>query len=406
VPEPYYKQSRDTWYVEIDGRQHSLGRHPEGAPPPRKGKKGKWNTPQPILDAYCRFMAERQDKAPLPPEPEGEDAASVIEKYLAWCCDHRAPATYEWYRWRLQLFADTLPDKRLPVPKLRHFHLDELLGRHRDWSSGMKHSACRAVMRCFRWAKKKGHVEVNPFADYEKPPAGKRNVVICPERFTEILSLTPSPNFRDLLEVTWATGCRPQESLAVEARHVDLPNTRWFFPPDESKGEEWPRVVYLDDRALEITRRLMAERPAGPLFRNDDGKPWDPFAVNCAFCRLQVRMGQRRMKELGVSVDPVPRFNRHAFEDKAAMLKARAEHKQRLYARKKQVHRLACQHAPKYCLYHLRHSWLDRALKRGLDVLTCAILMGHRDPSTISKVYQHVSQSPEYLREAAKRAAG
>ena len=66
---------------------------------------------------------------------------------------------------------------------------------------------------------------------------------------------------------------------------------------------------------------------------------------------------------------------------------------------------LARKHGPKYCLYHLRHSWLDRALKRGLDVLTCAILLGHRDPSTLSKVYQHLSQSPEYLRDAAKKAA-
>ena len=88
----------------------------------------------------------------------------------------------------------------------------------------------------------------------------------------------------------------------------------------------------------------------GTLFRNTDGAPWTTDAVNCAFIRVE--------KELG----------------------------------------------PKYCLYHLRHSWLDRALRAGVDALTCAILMGHRDPSTLSKVYQHLSQSPEYRREAARRA--
>lgn len=60
----------------------------------------------------------------------------------------------------------------------------------------------------------------------------------------------------------------------------------------------------------------------------------------------------------------------------------------------------------KYCLYHFRHSWLDRTLKKGVDVLTRAILMGHRDPSTIAKTYQHRSQSPDYLRAALSKAAG
>jgi hypothetical protein len=37
--------------------------------------------------------------------------------------------------------------------------------------------------------------------------------------------LTPRSNFRDLLEITGENGCRPQESLAVEARHVELANS-------------------------------------------------------------------------------------------------------------------------------------------------------------------------------------
>jgi integrase len=65
--------------------------------------------------------------------------------------------------------------------------------------------------------------------------------------------------------------------------------------------------------------------------------------------------------------------------------------------------KLAATCAPKYCLYHLRQSWLDRALKAGVDALTCAILMGHRDPSTISRVYQHLSQSPDYLLDATNK---
>jgi integrase len=50
--------------------------------------------------------------------------------------------------------------------------------------------------------------------------------------------------------------------------------------------------------------------------------------------------------------------------------------------------------APRYSLYALRHSWATNALKRGVDPLTVAILMGHQDPSMLARVYQHFSLSP------------
>lgn len=392
-PQPWYRPSRGLWYVTLHGVQHKLAPGPED------------HVPEEAMREYHRLMASPPEPPPAPPPQPAEHGslAVVLDKFLGWCQEHRKPATYEWYRWRLQLFVEHV-GVALTSAALKHFHVDEFLARHPSWSRGMKRSAARAVQRAMRWAKKKGHVDVNPVADYEKPAPGKRNVVISPAQFLELLSFVPGENFRDLVQITWETGCRPQESLAVEARHVDLVQARWFFPPDEAKGEEWPRIVYLNDRALEITRRLMERHPEGKLFRNDRGRPWDPYAVNCCFCRVQVRMGLARMKELGVGVEPLARFNRRRYPDKAALAQARAEHQGKLAARKKELYRLATLHAPKYCLYNLRHSWLDRALKRGVDALTCAILMGHRDPSTISKVYQHLSQSPEYLREAAKRA--
>jgi hypothetical protein len=37
-PMPAYRASRDLWYVEIDGRQIPLGKHPEGLSEPKKSK--------------------------------------------------------------------------------------------------------------------------------------------------------------------------------------------------------------------------------------------------------------------------------------------------------------------------------------------------------------------------------
>jgi integrase len=351
-------------------------------------------------------MAELQATKPQPQEPPASDAVlAVIERFLDWCHDHRKPDTYEWYRWRLQLFADHVGPS-LTVRGLKHFHLDEWLKKHPEWSSGTKHGMARSVMRAMRWAKKKGYIEHNPVADYEKPRPGKRNVVITPEEFDTMLALAGCQEFQDLLVVTWETACRPQESLVVEARHVDLPNARWVFPPDEAKGEQWPRVVYLTEKALAITRRLVALHLAGPLFRNSNGVPWTTDAVNCAFIRLQIRLGTLQIKELKIEVPPVPKADRKtqlAFTPDERK-RYRAERKAKLEERRRAVQQLALRHGKKFCLYHLRHSWATHALARGVDALTVAILMGHRDPGTLARTYQHLSQSPEYLRDAAKKA--
>ncbi len=312
------------------------------------------------------------------------------------------------YRYRLQHFVCSI-DKTLTVAQLKHFHVDDWLGQHPGWSGGTKHGMARAVQRALRWATRKGYIERSPINDYEKSRPGKRNVIITPERFDQIFHLVRKQPFRDLLTITWETGCRPQESLVVEARHVDLANARWVFPADEAKGEQWPRIVYLTEKALEITKLLMKKHRRGPLFRNSSGQPWTTDAVNCCFTAIQHRMGHEELKRRGAKLDndavqgmiaslkPTARFN--------GVVRGKTPKELEQEARRKVRNRSAAKLAPKYCLYHLRHSWLDRALKAGVDALTAAILMGHRDPSTIAKVYQHLAQSPDYLRNAAKKAA-
>ncbi len=330
-PKPYFLSSRGIWKVQIRGKQHNLGADEAEA-----------------FRQYHRLMAAPPEAAPAP-QPTAVSVVAVLDTFLAWCKEHRAADTYEWYRWRLELFARDA-GAALPAAGLKHFHIDQWLARNPDWSPGTKHGMARAVQRAFRWALKKGYVEKNPVADFEKARPGKRTKVVSPDEFARIIGAVRRQPFRDLLTATWETGCRPQESLPVEARHVDVPNSRWVFPPDEAKGEVWPRVVYLTDAALEITTRLMKQWPEGPLFRNTDGVPWTTDAVNCAFIRLQ--------KKLGV----------------------------------------------KYCLYVLRHSWANHALARGVDALTVAILMGHRDPGTLARTYQHLTQNPAYLLSQAKKA--
>ena len=328
-PKPWYRPSRGVWYVTIDGVQHNLGPNKEEA-----------------ARRYHDLMGQ-----PRPKKVAADSVVALIDAFLDWCEKHRAPDTYEWYHSRLQLFVKTIPPD-LKTNHLRPYHVQQWIDAYEHLASGSKRNHCRAVQRAMHWAEQQGYIDRSPIAHMEKPAAGKRETVVSKEEFDAILGKTRDRAFRDLLIVSWESGCRPQESLIVEARHVDLPNARWVFQPKEEKTGRVPRIIYLTERALEITARLTLQYPEGPIFRNTRGVPWTTDAVNCRFATLNKKLGKR------------------------------------------------------YCLYVFRHTWMNRLLTSGVDALTVAVLAGHSDPSTLAKTYQHLSQNPEYLRTAARRATG
>ena len=381
-PKPFFKKSHRSWYVEIDRKQINLGPDSDQA-----------------HERYHELMRS---------EPKHADcslAVGVIDAFLEWVKHNKSPRTYEWYQRHCQAFANSIP-RHLSVGKLKPHHVTAFLNGHPAWSSTTKNGLCRAVQRAFRWAEKEELILRSPLAHLEKPRSKRREVVITTQEFAEILASFRNPALHDLLETAWETAARPQELTTVEARHVDLQRARWVFPAEESKGKEHPRVVYLNERALEITRRRMLRHPTGPLFRNADNEPWNRFALNCAFCRLQAALGLKRMREQGIRLEALPRFNKAAFGDQPAELAvARKTQRKKLTERRKALYKLARKHGKKYCLYHFRHSWATRALQRGVDPLTVAILMGHADPSMLAKVYQHLAHDPDFLRQAAMKVS-
>lgn len=383
-PNPWWRKDRKAWFVQIKGKRHNLGSNKELA-----------------FQRYHELMAEPQSRL-----LSSESVVAIFDKFLEFCRNNRAHDTYEWYRSRLQDFIQTLP-KNLSIAQFRPYHVTDWINRHSDWSNGSKRNACRAVQRAMNWALEDELIEQNPVAYLKKPRGGKRDTVISPEEFETILTFVNDPGFRDLLITTWETGCRPQESLRVEARHVDLRNCRWVFSETEAKTG-MPRVVYLPENALKITRRMMELHSEGPLFRNSRGDPWTTESVNCAFIRLQITMGKAKMKQLNQTVEAhdIRKFAKSLNKSKTVQGEIIEKTEIDLFreARQKLMNRLATQNAPKYCLYTLRHSWATHAMERGLDALTVAILMGHKDPSVLAKTYQHLSLNPKHLLEQARKA--
>ena len=384
-PKPWFRKSRDAWFVTVGGVQNNLG-------PDKKL----------AFDRFYELMRQPQECKVDP-----RSLTTLVNAFLHWVRTHRSPDTLEWYRYRLQRFVEKHPDLR--VGDMKPFHAQKWVDSYPDLSVTSRRNYLRSIKRCLAWAVKQGYLDKNPIAALEVPTGECREVVISSDEFETLLSFCRDENFRDLVIVTWETGCRPQESLRVEARHLDLANQRWVFPPKESKGKRAPRIVYLNDKAMEITKKKLERNLSGLLFRNADGVPWTTEAVNCCFDRLQARMGRVEMdaRKMSVDDDAIAAFIttlKPTRKTRGRELK-KTDAELRWEARRKLTDRLASSLVPRYSLYAIRHSWATRALKAGLDGLTVAILMGHSDPSTLARVYQHLAHDPQHLVNQAKRAS-
>jgi integrase len=420
MPWPVYRAARNIWFVEIAKKQINIGKHPEGAPPPTK-KQGKWDPPKPILDAYFREMARHQEKTKEgsddhsnenPVEPSGEDTLVVVilDHFLDWCHKHRA-GSFDWYRQRINHFCRFKTKEyqiaQLTVSQLRPFHVQEWVDSHPHWSASHKRGSTVAIQRAFRWAEKSGRIGKSPIRDVDKPEAGKRDVVLSTEDFQAIVNRYPDQEFRDLLEFAWHTGARPQEIVRIEKRHFEESQARIVLPPKEAKGKKRYRVIYLDEKALEIVKRLCMEHPSGAIFRNTRGTPWTPWAINCRFNRLQQSLGREALggkilvpdEEVAALVAKLPktRIEKGRTIEKSAKELARE-------ARKKLRNKAAASHGKKLFLYAMRHSFAHRMLTvSGVDALTVSTLLGHADGAMLGRVYSHLDQNVEHLRGALEK---
>lgn len=273
-------------------------------------------------DKYHAQMASRQ--------PAGADspAADLLDRYLEWCKREKADSTYQSRRRILESFARFIGTLRLSALKPLHVS-NWLADYHPKTGPTARHSYIRAVKGALKWAEDQGYIERSPIRKMRLPKPRSRDVYISPEQWDKLAEKVAKARDRgcllDYITVLHETGCRPLEARSVEARHFDRDGRCWVFPADESKGGEESRVVRLTDRAFEICQRLALKNPTGPMFRNSKGEPWTRHSLHCRFYRLSEKLG----------------FH--------------------------------------VCSYAIRHTFATDAIIRGVDLVSIAMLMGHKD---------------------------
>ncbi len=343
---PWYRASKDKWYVEIGGKQEPLGRHPEGAPAPKKGKNG-WNAPPEILTAFHKLMAT--DPANIP-KVESAQVCQLCDLFLDYSERHHAPETYQGYRDFLQDFS--LMYGTIVAKDLIPLHVTRWLDAHPGWK-GCRRNAVVAIKRVFNWAEAEGVLQPNPIKTVKKPAQRRRDRILTPEERTEILAAIKDESFRDFLIAMMETGARPGEVRRVTADNVNLKLGIWTFGEHKTaKRTGRPRVIYLTPAMVELSRRLMEKYPDGPLFRGPRSKRgYTRNGVRCRFKNLRKKLP----------------------------------------------------HLKGVISYTYRATYATTALERGVGIAQVAELLGHVDTKMVSQHYSMLSQQVQHMRDQARK---
>lgn len=323
---PFFRKQTQSWYCSFSGKQFSLGKDKQLA-----------------FQKFHELMANQEER-----EQNRFSLYELSQVYLDWCQANRKPATYKQHRHFLKSFIGAV-GKRQQAAQLKIYQVTK-------WHEGLEigstsqNDAVGIVQRMLNWAVEQNYITRNPIAGMKKPKRKRRDVYYTAEQWAQIRE-NAQGSLVDLLDFLYSTGCRPQEARSIEARHVH--NDLIIFPADESKGQIEPRVIYMTPKAKEIVDKLLTKSLEGPLFRNDQGKPWTKNALVLRLNRISKKLGFRVIA------------------------------------------------------YGARHSWATEALMSGgVDPISVALLMGHKDTTMVSRVYSHLAKNPDFLRQQAKKAVG
>jgi site-specific recombinase XerD len=280
----------------------------------------------------------------------------VIELFLEHTKMTRAPTTYDVYSEYLTRFSRFLNREfpKLTMAGLKCIHLTKFQYSLADktYSHNTLHSIIRTTKTCFNWAAGQGLIVVSPVAKAEMPLKTAREVVVTEQQWAIVMQHAQGESFRDLLTLYRESGARPGEIMALEARNIDPRQQAAILDRVSSKGKKCKRVIYFTDTAWPIVLKWCEKHPTGAILRNEAGKRWTNSAVNCRLLRMK--------KHIGFKLMP----------------------------------------------YALRHTFATECLVNGVDAVTVAELMGHRDLTMVAKVFGHLARQHRYLREQLNRGVG
>jgi integrase len=340
-PRPRYRADRDTWIVQVRGKQHVLAR-------------GKANRAAADL-AFHRLMADAGR-----PEAVREHLtlSDLVARYLADLRAHGGDDSNP--RYRLKALTRRFGDVR--ADHLKPHHVTTVVAE-RSGPDCAKHGGrlpwARASQSTFRawckrlaaWAVEQGYLDADPLAKLAVGGFPRRKATLSPEQARAAVAAA-TPPFRDFLEVVFETGARPGEIAKLEAKDIDWQGGVAVLERHKTEAKvDAPRVLVLSARAQAICEEHARRCPTGPIFRNRTGTPWDHRVCGKRFRRIQKKLG-------------LP---------------------------------------PGTGGYSMRHAFVDDCFEAGLSSKVTATLVGHTNTKTIDQFYSRLHERRKFLKEELEK---
>ncbi len=386
--QPWYRKGSRAWYVTIEGRQVRLGMDEAQA-------FRRWHE----LAAGVRETKAAGEAPPAKAPPARQSLGAWAEAFLAQLARRvKRPRTHEWYALFISGFVKHA-GAGCHVTSLTRHDADAWLMADAGWSSSTRRGGLVALRKFARWVASMPDAGCADWtAGLAADRAGVREEVISEVEYASMLAYFNGLPFRKCLEFSWETGCRPRELLSARLEFLDAAvgaDGALVFPRELSKGGRDRRVVYLSPAARALVDAEIRQRGhRGPLFLNSRGAPWTAMACADSFYRLHRHLlaqahrpgGEGQLPDdVGQSTEPkLPRVPPDRRPGQAQQLDGG----------------LPCK---KRCLTHIRHSFVTRALKTGLNTATVAALVGHRGTAMVSKVSSHLALDHGHLSGQLKR---
>ena len=197
-PKPWFRKQTKSWYVQIDGKQINLGTR----------KRDAWKK-------YHEIMSNGVAPAST------ETVAALLERYLDWCEQNLATATFKKNRFHVDRFRAHINPK-LAATDVKPLHVQRWIDKqYRRKSSRYKNVAITAVKAALNWAAEQGYLDHSPIARMKKPRCACREFYVPVVDWLRVLNAARGQQFKELVIVMLASGARPQEMRRVEARHYE-----------------------------------------------------------------------------------------------------------------------------------------------------------------------------------------
>lgn len=327
---PWWREERGQWFVQHHGKQVPLG-------PDEKLAEKRWHTLMALSG-----VTSAADANPF---------KVVADEFLDWTLRHRKPKTYHTYRLHLEAFGKVNGD--VLVKDLKPHHVDAVLKLNPGWSKSTIRGFMVCLLSCLNWSMKQGYTTHNPLSKkLSIPPVisrGKESI-ISDEDYQSMMAHA-LPTLRDLIVACRNTGTRPVYVATVTAKHFHEQARCWVFDEHKTEATGEPLVVHLNDMMVALTKKLIAQHPEGPLFRNSRGNPWTDTAWGKAMAGLRETLKKKDIKLSGRGI-----------------------------------------------LYGFRHSYATELLEQGVPDAHAAALLGQRGTVMIHKHYSHLASKAQSLK--------